>query len=159
VATEGTIDLVLVAPQIAGNTGNVVRMCANTGARLHLVEPLGFSLEDKLLRRAGLDYHDLATVERHPDWASVTGRFAGRRMVAFSSRGTRRYTDAALREAPVLVFGREEDGLSTDVLGTFAPDDVLRLPMRPNNRSLNLANACAVVVYETWRQMGFPGAV
>ncbi len=156
-------EVVLVAPQIAGNTGNVIRLCANVGARLHLVEPLGFSLEDRLLRRAGLDYHDLVDVGIHADWTSLTqslaGQQPGQRRYAFSSRGTRSVYSVEFHWGDVMVFGSESDGLGSDVLADFADDEVLRLPMQANNRSLNLSNAVAVVMYEAWRQRGFGGSV
>ncbi len=148
-----------MAPQIAGNTGNIIRLCANIGARLHLVEPLGFSLEDRLLRRAGLDYHDLVDVGRHADWSSLTESLAGKRRYAFSSRGTRSVYSVEFQWGDAMVFGSESDGLGPDVLADFDDEEVLRLPMQPNNRSLNLSNAVAVVMYEAWRQRGFAGSV
>ncbi len=152
--------LVLVAPQIAPNTGNAIRLCANVGATLHLVEPLGFSLEDKLLRRAGLDYHDLATSFVHPDWRTCAAALGTGRRFAFSSRGTRRrYDEVSFEPGDALVFGNEPSGMPAHVLADFPPEDVLRIPMQPNNRSLNLSNACAVVLFEAWRQHGFPGSL
>ena len=152
-------EVVLVAPQIAGNTGNIIRLCANVGARLHLVEPLGFSLEDRLLRRAGLDYHDLVDVGRHADWLSLTHSLAGHRRYAFSSQAKRSVYSVEFQWGDAMVFGSEADGLSPDVLGDFDGDEVLRLPMQPHNRSLNLSNAVAVVMYEAWRQQGFANSV
>ena len=151
-------DVVLVAPEIAGNTGNIIRLCANVGARLHLVEPLGFSLEDRLLRRAGLDYHDLVDVGRHGDWAALLAVLGGRRRFAFSGKGTRSVHSVQFAPGDVMVFGCESAGLAPDLLAGFEDGHVLRLPMRPGNRSLNLANAVAVVMYEAWRQVGFDGA-
>ncbi len=156
-------EVVLVAPQIAGNTGNIIRLCANVGARLHLVEPLGFSLEDRLLRRAGLDYHDLVDVGRHADWRSLArslvGQQPGQRRYAFSSHATRSVYSVEFQWGDAMVFGSESDGLSPDVLADFDDEKVLRLPMQPKNRSLNLSNAVAVVMYEAWRQQGFAGGV
>ena len=152
-----TVHVVLVQPEIAPNTGNIIRLCANTGAALHLVEPLGFRMDRADLNRAGLDYHELAEVTVHPDLDAVRAQLVGR-WFAFTSSATRHYTDVRYQPDDVLVFGSERDGLDSSTLGTFAPDARLRLPMRPGNRSLNLANAVAVVVYESWRQSGFSGA-
>jgi tRNA (cytidine/uridine-2'-O-)-methyltransferase len=152
-------DVVLFQPEIPPNTGNVIRLCANAGARLHLVEPLGFSMEDRLLRRAGLDYHELADVRVHRDWAACMAALGeGRRMYAFSTRGARLFTDVAYEAGDVLVFGAETAGLPARVLDGFPEPMRLRLPMRPRNRSLNLSNAVAVAVFEAWRQKGFSGA-
>jgi tRNA (cytidine/uridine-2'-O-)-methyltransferase len=150
-------DVVLVHPEIPPNAGNVIRLCANAGVRLHLVEPLGFSLEDKLLRRAGLDYHDMATVEVHRDWQACLARLGGRRLFALTTRGAARYADVQFRPGDVFVFGSETAGLPAAILATFADANRLRLPMRPGNRSLNLSNSVAVVVFEAWRQQGFAG--
>ena len=151
-------DVVLVHPEIPPNTGNVIRLCANAGARLHLVEPLGFSMEDKLLRRAGLDYHELAEVHAHADWAACRAVLGERRMFAFSTRAQQLYTEVAFKPGDVFVFGAETSGLPAAVLESFAEDSRLRLPMRAGNRSLNLSNAVAVAVFEAWRQNGFAGA-
>jgi len=148
-------DIVLVHPEIPPNAGNVIRLAANTGARLHLVEPLGFSLEDKQLKRAGLDYHELATLRTHPDWNALRRTLEGRRMFAFSTKATKNYTDIRYARDDVLVFGAETAGLGP-LLDEFPADMRLRLPMRPGNRSLNLSNAVAVAVFEAWRQLGFP---
>jgi len=148
---------VLVEPQIATNTGNIVRLCANTGARLHLVEPLGFDLDDAKLRRSGLDYHEYASVTVHADVAAARGVLSGR-WFAFSARSDRRYDGVSFEPDDVLVFGTERTGLAPDVLAGFDATQRLSIPMMPNNRSLNLANAVAIVVYEAWRQRGFPGA-
>ena len=151
-------DVVLYRPEIPPNTGNVIRLCANTGARLHLVEPLGFSIDDRQLRRAGLDYHEFADVCVHRDWEACRGALEGQRVFALSTRGAIHY--AALRFAPgdAFVFGAETGGLPGEMLDTFPAERRLRLPMRPGNRSLNLSNAVAVVVYEAWRQLEFPGS-
>ncbi len=151
-------DIVLYQPEIPPNTGNVIRLSANAGVRLHLVEPLGFDLSDKHLARAGLDYHDLAHVIVHPDWEACRAQLAGRRLFALTTKGSRRHDAVAYREGDVLVFGPESRGLPPEVLDGFAPEFRLRIPMRPTNRSINLSNAVAVVVYEAWRQHGFAGA-
>lgn len=152
------IDVVLVEPEIPPNTGNVIRLAANTGARLHLVRPLGFSLDDKQLKRAGLDYHEYATMRVHGSWAEFRKAMAGRRLYAFTTTGTGLYTDVRYATDDVLVFGTEATGLSASVLDDFPPERRLRLPMRPGNRSINLSNAVAVAVFEAWRQLGFAGA-
>ncbi len=151
-------DIVLYQPEIPPNTGNVIRLSANAGVRLHLVEPLGFDLSDKHLARAGLDYHDLAHVTVHPDWLACRAHLEGRRFFALTTKGSRRHDKIAYREGDVLVFGPESRGLPPEVLDGFAPESRLRIPMRPTNRSINLSNAVAVVVYEAWRQQGFAGA-
>lgn len=152
-----TIRVVLVEPQIAPNTGAIIRLCANTGAELHLVEPLGFELDDARLRRGGLDYHEYATVMTHPDIDAVLAQLSGR-WFALSASGSRPYTDVEYRPDDVLVFGTERTGLHSDVKHHDRIDDLLTIPMMPDNRSLNLANAVSIVVYEAWRQSGFPGA-
>jgi len=151
--------VVLYQPEIPPNTGNIIRLCANTGAELHLVEPLGFDITDKHLRRAGLDYHEYARVSRHPDWAACKAALAGRRMLAMTTKGTSSPFSIALKDDDVFVFGRETSGLPPDVLAEFPPEQRLRLPMQADQRSLNLSNAAAVTVFEAWRQAGFPGAV
>ena len=151
-------DVVLFQPEIPPNTGNVLRLCANTGCRLHLVKPLGFLLTDRALARAGLDYDDIRSAVIHDDWNAAAARLAGRRFFAFSSRAAASYADARFAADDVLVFGPETRGLPDAVLETIAPAQRLRLPMVPGSRSLNLSNAVAVVVYEAWRQLGFAGA-
>ncbi len=146
-------NVVLYQPEIPPNTGNIIRLCANTGCRLHLVEPMGFELNDTKLRRAGLDYHEWAEVRVHADLASAC-QGAGR-IYAISTRGTRRYTDARLREGDALVFGPETRGLPAAYLDSLDPNRVLRIPMLQTSRSLNLSNAVAVLVYEGLRQNGF----
>jgi tRNA (cytidine/uridine-2'-O-)-methyltransferase len=148
--------VILLSPQIPPNTGNIIRLCANTGAALHLVEPLGFEPDDARLRRAGLDYHEYATVQRHADLASCLQSLAAP-LWAFSTRGRRLYSEAAYRPGDALLFGSETCGLPAEVLDGLHPEQVLRLPMRPGNRSLNLSNAVAVAVFEAWRQQGFEG--
>lgn len=151
-------DIVLVTPEIPPNAGNVVRLAANTGARLHLVEPLGFSLDDRQLKRAGLDYHDLAELRVHASWPACRAALAGRRLFACSTRGRRSYAEVAYAPDDGFVFGPETRGLPESILAEFDAAQRLRLPMRAANRSLNLSNAVAVVVYEAWRQCGFAGA-
>ena len=150
-------DVVLVNPEIPPNTGNVIRLCANTGCRLHLVEPLGFSMEDRLLRRAGLDYHELTCITVHPDWETCAAALGPRRF-ALTTRGSRLFDQVAYQPGDAFVFGAETAGLPGALLATFAAEHRIRLPMRPGNRSLNLSNAVAVTVFEAWRQRGFDGA-
>jgi tRNA (cytidine/uridine-2'-O-)-methyltransferase len=145
--------IVLYQPEIPPNTGNIIRLCANTGCRLQLVEPLGFDLNNKKLRRAGLDYHEWAEVETHPDLASACGTEG--RIYAISTRGSRLYTDTRLKAGDTLVFGPETRGLPETYLDTLEQDRILRIPMLKNSRSLNLSNAVAVVVYEGLRQNNF----
>ncbi len=151
-----SLAIVLVEPEIAGNTGNIIRLCANVGAELHLVEPLGFSLDEAKLRRAGLDYHDLTNMCVHSSVENVWAALPDRpQWLALTSRGCARYDAVRYEPDSVLVFGAERAGLSSDVLARFSAEQQLYLPMRKNNRSLNLANAVAVVAYEAWRQLGF----
>ncbi|MCS6786629.1 MAG: tRNA (cytidine(34)-2'-O)-methyltransferase [Thiobacillaceae bacterium] len=152
-------EIVLYQPEIPPNTGNVMRLAANTGCRLHLVEPLGFSLEDRLLRRAGLDYREYAEVRVHADWASLRALMAGRTIHAMTTRGRRSLYAACFRPGDVLLFGPETRGLPQALLDELPPEQWLRLPMRPGSRSLNLSNAVAVAVYEAWRQNDFAGGV
>lgn len=149
--------IVLVHPEIPPNTGNVIRLCANTGCTLHLIEPLGFSMDDKLLRRAGLDYHEYADVQRHADWATfmATQQPDPQRMFAMTTRGSRNAYEVAFRPGDWLVFGSETQGLPAALRDHFALEQRLRLPMQPGQRSLNLSNAVAVLTYEAWRQQGF----
>lgn len=149
--------VVLHQPEIPPNTGNIMRMCANSGARLHLVEPLGFTLEEKQLVRAGLDYRDMAVVTVHPDWAACRAALAGHRMFALTSHAGRSYAEVPFEAGDVFVFGSESSGLPAALHEEFGDEGRLRIPMRPDNRSLNLSNAAAVVVYEAWRQLGFAG--
>ncbi len=149
--------IVLVEPEIPPNTGNIIRLAANTGCTLHLIEPLGFSMEDKHMRRAGLDYHEYTPVRRHADWAAflATEHPDPTRMFALTTRGTRLVHDVAFAPGDWLVFGSETRGLAPELRESFAPDQRLRLPMRAGQRSLNLSNAVAVTVFEAWRQHGF----
>ncbi len=152
--------IVLVEPEIPPNTGNVIRLAANTGAQLHLVEPLGFHLTDKQLRRAGLDYHEFARVKVYRDLATLlaTEQPPANRMFAFSTHAATTLAGAAFAAGDWFVFGSETRGLAAAVRALFPAERVLRVPMRPDNRSLNLSNAVAVVVYEAWRQIGYTGA-
>jgi tRNA (cytidine/uridine-2'-O-)-methyltransferase len=145
-------------PEIPGNTGNAIRLAAVTGAELHLVEPLGFGFGDAHLRRAGLDYHDLAVLTVHPDLDAAWAALAPARVFAFTSHGEISHTDVAYRPDDVLMFGRESTGLPAPVLADPHVTARVRIPMLPARRSLNLANAASVAAYEAWRQLGFPGA-
>ena len=146
------------SPEIPGNTGNAIRLAAITGAELHLVEPLGFDFSDAKLRRAGLDYHDLAVVTVHPDLPSAWAALQPERVFAFTSDGETSYTDISYRPGDVLMFGRESVGLSEELKNDPHVTSRVRLPMLPALRSLNLANAASIAVYEAWRQHGFAGA-
>lgn len=153
--------IVLVAPEIPPNTGNVIRLAANTGAQLHLVEPLGFVLEDSKLKRAGLDYHEWTRIRIHPDLATAlaaTGQSAAR-CFALTTKAVRRIDEQQFASGDVFVFGNETAGLPAAVLQQFAPAQRIRLPMRPNQRSLNLSNAVAVTVFEAWRQQHYDGSL
>lgn len=156
-------DVILFQPEIPPNTGNVIRLCANTGARLHLVRPLGFTLEDKQLKRAGLDYHEYASLQVHDDLASALETIEGvngipPRVFALSTRGRVRFDTPRYAAGDVFLFGPETRGLPAQVLESVPEVQRLRLPMRPENRSLNLSNAVAVVVFEAWRQQGYLGS-
>ena len=152
--------IVLVTPEIPPNTGNVIRLAANTGCTLHLVEPLGFSMEDRYMRRAGLDYHEYAELRKHASWEALLAaeQPQPQRLFALTTRATRRVHEAAFAPGDWLVFGSETRGLAPELLDTLAPQQRLRLPMRAGQRSLNLSNAVAVTVFEAWRQQGFAGA-
>ncbi len=147
----------LFEPEIPPNTGNIIRLCANTGASLHLVEPLGFEFDDKRLRRAGLDYHEWAAVKRYPDLESLLDVISGR-VFAITTKGSRSYTEPRFDAEDLLLFGPETRGLPTEVLDALPPEQRLRIPMQAASRSLNLSNSAAVLVYEVWRQMGFSGS-
>ncbi len=149
--------IVLHNPQIPPNTGNVIRLMANTGFRLHLIEPLGFDFEEKALRRAGLDYHDLAKVGRYANFEEFVRTVEPKRLFAITTKGQSRYTDIRFKPDDALVFGSETQGLPTSVMDQFPEKDRLRIPMQPNNRSLNLSNSVALVIYEAWRQFDFDG--
>ena len=153
------LNIVLFQPEIPPNTGNIIRLCANTGARLHLIRPLGFDLEDRQLRRAGLDYHEWADVRTYENMEGFLQSVAPKRLLAFSTRGQRRYTEMAYQEDDALLFGPETRGLPKEILEGLPETQRLTLPMRPDNRSLNLSNSVAIAVYEAWRQLGFVGSV
>jgi tRNA (cytidine/uridine-2'-O-)-methyltransferase len=150
-------ELILYEPEIPPNTGNIIRVCANTGTTLHLVHPLGFTLDDKNLRRAGLDYHEFANLNEHESLAACLNTLRERRIFPVSTRGTQSYADVSYEPGDVFLLGPETRGLPQQVLDGYPPDQCIRIPMQPKNRSLNLANAAAVIVYEAWRQQGFGG--
>lgn len=150
--------IVLFEPEIPPNTGNIIRLCANSGAQLHLVKPLGFSPTDSKLKRAGLDYHDWASVHQHESLDTFKETIRPPRLFAISTRGTHHYADIAYQPDDALLFGPETRGLPKTILDALPQDHILRIPMRPHNRSLNLSNAVAIVLYEAWRQQSFTGA-
>lgn len=152
------LHIVLYEPEIPPNTGNIMRLCANTGARLHLIEPLAFSLDERRLRRAGLDYRDLADVRVHRDWQDFQAQAGEGRLWAFSRHAHHAHTEPAYRDGDFLLFGPETRGLPPELLEQLPPERRLRIPMLAERRSLNLANAAAIGLYEAWRQLGFPGA-
>ncbi|MES2919759.1 MAG: tRNA (uridine(34)/cytosine(34)/5-carboxymethylaminomethyluridine(34)-2'-O)-methyltransferase TrmL [Pseudomonadota bacterium] len=149
--------VVLFQPEIPGNTGNIIRLCANTGARLHLIRPLGFDLDDSKLRRAGLDYHEWAELQVHDSLEAFLAAAMPARLFAFTTKGSQPYHELAVQADDAFLFGPETRGLPDAVLAALPPEQRLRLPMRPESRSLNLSNSVAVVVYEAWRQQGFAG--
>ncbi|AXE30093.1 tRNA (uridine(34)/cytosine(34)/5-carboxymethylaminomethyluridine(34)-2'-O)-methyltransferase TrmL [Chromobacterium phragmitis] len=151
--------VVLFQPEIPPNTGNVIRLCANTGCELHLVKPMGFPLEDAKLRRAGLDYHEYARLVVHEDWDACLRSLQGRRIFAATTKGATRHDRIAYQPGDVFLFGPESRGLPQDVLAALPAQQRIRLPMRPESRSLNLSNAVAITVFEAWRQIGFEGGV
>lgn len=152
------LHVILFRPEIPPNTGNVIRLCANTGAALHLIRPLGFALDDARLRRAGLDYHEYASVAVHDELADCLAAIGAPRVFAFSTRGRVAHVDACFADGDALLFGCETAGLPTEVLEAIPAERRLRLPMCPDSRSLNLSNTVAVAVYEAWRQLGFVGS-
>ncbi len=152
------IHVVLHNPKIPPNTGNVIRLMANTGFWLHLIEPLGFDFEEKQLRRAGLDYHDISRVVRYPSYADFVDTVKPRQVYAITTKGKTRYTDVAFEKGDALLFGSETSGLPDNVMNQIAEKKRLLIPMQPNNRSLNLSNSVSILVYEAWRQLGFDGA-
>lgn len=153
------LDVVLYEPEIPPNTGNIIRLCANTGATLHLIEPLGFALDDTRLKRAGLDYHEYAEVKTYPGLDAYLASVRPPRLFAFSTHGTRLYTEPSFAPGDALLFGPETRGLPRNLLDGLSDEQCLTIPMRPGGRSLNLSNAVALVVYEAWRQLDFSGAV
>ncbi len=152
-------DVILYQPEIPPNTGNIIRLCANTGARLHLVKPLGFSTDERSVRRAGLDYHEHAIVTIHEGWAACAKQFADRRVFAVSTKGTQRYDLHSYRPGDAFLFGPETRGLPMEIIESVPGAQRIRVPMIPGNRSLNLSNTVALVLYEAWRQLGFENGV
>lgn len=150
-------EIVLYQPEIPPNTGNIIRLAANTGCRLHLIKPLGFTLEDSQMKRAGLDYHEYASLTVHEGWPAARDALAGKRLFAMTTKGATRHDQVAFQPGDAFLFGPESRGLPVDILAGFPPEQRLRLPMLPHSRSLNLSNSAAVVVYEAWRQHGFAG--
>jgi tRNA (cytidine/uridine-2'-O-)-methyltransferase len=151
--------IILFQPEIPPNTGNIIRLCANTGNELHLIEPLGFDFTDKALRRAGLDYHEFTRVVRHPGWLECRAAIAPSRIFALTTKGSRNLFSATFVEGDAFLFGPETRGLPAEILAELSSEQRLRLPMLPAQRSLNLSNAVAVTVFEAWRQSGFGGAL
>lgn len=149
--------VILFEPEIPPNTGNAIRLCANTGATLHLVRPLGFTLDDARVKRAGLDYHELSRVHEHASLADCLATLGDSRVFAVETTGSRRYDEVTYQAGDAFLFGRETAGLPAEALASWPADRLVRLPMVPGNRSLNLSNAVAVVVFEAWRQLDFPG--
>jgi tRNA (cytidine/uridine-2'-O-)-methyltransferase len=153
------LHVILYQPEIPPNTGNVIRLCANAGASLHLIRPLGFDLDHAKLRRAGLDYHEFVNLVAHDDLAACLEALQQPRIFAFTSHAARRYTDTCFADGDALLFGRETSGLPDAIMQTVPVAQRLRLPMQPDNRSINLSNAVAIAVYEAWRQLDFPGGI
>jgi tRNA (cytidine/uridine-2'-O-)-methyltransferase len=153
------LDVVLFQPQIPPNTGNIIRLCANTGFRLHLIEPFGFDLDDKKLRRAGLDYHEFAAIKRHKDYQAFIESEQPERVLAVTTKTTNYYGDIAFKPGDYLLFGSETSGLPEEVRQQIPDEDKIRIPMLKDSRSMNLSNATAVLIFEAWRQMGFKGSV
>jgi len=149
--------IVLFEPEIPPNTGNIIRLCANTGAQLHLVKPLGFKLEDKQLKRAGLDYHEFSTLKVYENWTECKAALAGKRLFAITTKGSAQHCDIEYQAEDVFVFGPETRGLPDEIRNEFSPAHRVRLPMLAESRSLNLSNSAAVLLYEAWRQVGFAG--
>jgi len=147
--------IALFEPEIPPNTGNIIRLCANTGAALHLIEPLGFSLQDKQLKRAGLDYHEYANLQVHKNWADFKTKMGNKRMFAITTKGSQNYANVKFQQDDVFIFGPETRGLPEEIRNEFLPEQRLRLPMLPESRSLNLSNSAAVLLYEAWRQIGY----
>lgn len=152
-------NVILYQPEIPPNTGNIIRLCANTGIQLHLVKPLGFPLKDKQLLRAGLDYHEFASIKVHESWADCCQDLQGHRMFAITTKGTQRYDKVSYNVGDAFLFGAESCGLPARIMTAFPQDRRIRVPMAATSRSLNLSNAVAVVAYEAWRQTGFPKGV
>ena len=152
---EFLINIVLFEPEIPPNTGNIIRLAANTGSQLHLIKPFGFELDDKKMRRAGLDYHEFAGITQYANWSDFMSQHGEARLFGISTKATRHYSECRFEEGDFLVFGPETRGLPDNIREQLGQKNLLRIPMLPNSRSLNLSNAAAVVVYEAWRQLGF----
>ncbi|MFT6206709.1 MAG: tRNA (cytidine/uridine-2'-O-)-methyltransferase [Colwellia sp.] len=153
------LDVVLFQPQIPPNTGNIIRLCANTGFRLHLIEPFGFDLDDKKLRRAGLDYHEFAAIKRHKNYEAFIKNEQPSRVLAITTKATNYYGDVSFEQGDYLLFGSETSGLPEEVRQQIPDKNKIRIPMVKDSRSMNLSNATAVIIFEAWRQMGFEGSV
>ncbi|MES9878462.1 MAG: tRNA (uridine(34)/cytosine(34)/5-carboxymethylaminomethyluridine(34)-2'-O)-methyltransferase TrmL [Candidatus Sedimenticola sp. 4PFRAG1] len=153
------IQVALFEPEIPPNTGNIIRLCANSGSSLHLIHPLGFSLDEKQVRRAGLDYHDMARVTEHADFDAFSQAQQKSRIFACSTRGKRNYSDVSYQPGDILLFGPETRGLPQQLLDSMPDEQLVRIPMVPGNRSLNLSNAVAVILFEAWRQLEFAGSL
>ena len=153
------INIVLVNPEIPPNTGNIIRLCANTGYYLHLIKPIGFDLKDKQLKRAGLDYHDIAKVKIHDNLYEFIKTINPKRILATTSKVSKSYTTMKFNKNDAILFGSESNGLSEDIINKIQKENVFNIPMKPNNRSLNLSNAVSIIVYESWRQHNFEGSV
>lgn len=153
------LNIVLFEPEIPPNTGNIIRLCANTGFHLHIIEPMGFSWQDKRLRRAGLDYHEFAAVKRHPDYAAFLDAEKPQRLFALTTKGTSAHSAASYQNSDYLMFGPETRGLPVSILNALPPEQKIRIPMKPDSRSINLSNAVSVVAYEAWRQLEYAGAM
>ncbi len=151
--------IALLEPEIPPNTGNIIRLCANTGCQLHLIEPLGFELDDKRLRRAGLDYHEFAAVTTYPNLDACLHAVEPNRVFALSTKGTQNFSEVQFAAGDLFLFGPESRGLPVEVREALPADQVLRIPMRPDSRSLNLSNSAAILIYEAWRQQGYNGAL
>lgn len=152
------LHIALFEPEIPPNTGNIIRLCANAGAQLHLIEPMGFKLEDKRLRRAGLDYHEFADVKIHSDYAAFKSWAGDKRIFACTTKTTQNHHQANYQDEDILLFGPESRGLPEEILNTMSGEQKIRIPMQANSRSLNLSNATAIILYEAWRQLGYPNA-
>lgn len=153
------LDIVLYQPEIPPNTGNIIRLCANTGYRLHLIEPLGFAWDDKRVKRAGLDYHEFAEVKRWPSFAAFLEAVQPKRLLACTTKGKACHSEASFTLGDALLFGPESRGLPMEIIDSLPPEQRLRIPMCPNSRSINLSNAVAIFIYESWRQLGYAGAL
>ncbi|MBK5143960.1 tRNA (uridine(34)/cytosine(34)/5-carboxymethylaminomethyluridine(34)-2'-O)-methyltransferase TrmL [Budviciaceae bacterium BWR-B9] len=153
------LNIVLFEPEIPPNTGNIIRLCANTGFQLHLIEPLGFTWDDKRLRRAGLDYHEFTAIKRHKNYQTFVANENPARLFALTTKGTPAHSAVSYQPGDYLLFGPETRGLPAEVLDNLPKEQKIRIPMQPNSRSMNLSNAVSVVVYEAWRQLGYQGAL